>query len=163
MNYVISDRVIRCACANSAALIRTLSLISLIMPMHYRVCSPPELQNLYVEKVAYIPFAIQVRPTHSHQALLGHPVLTIVVGTRSRWLRLRPTQLGSLCHGDLSVSTRTRKQAQCISSSAAERMAECCLCVPRVGSCSAILSHRSRRPCSQVACYHRYATICDDS
>ena len=70
MNYVISDRVIRCACANSAALIRTLSLISLIMPMHYRVCSPPELQSLYVEKVAYIPFAIQVRPTHSHQALL---------------------------------------------------------------------------------------------
>eukprot|EP01046_Picozoa_sp_COSAG06_P010180 COSAG06_NODE_550_length_14402_cov_4.593092_13_plen_148_part_00 len=70
VNYVISDRVIRCACANSAALIRTLSLISLTMPMHYRVCSPPELQNLYVEKVAYIPFAIQVRPTHSHQALL---------------------------------------------------------------------------------------------
>ena len=49
------------------------------MPMHDRVCSPPELQNLYVEKVAYIPFAIQVRPTHSQQALLGHPVLTIVV------------------------------------------------------------------------------------
>ena len=23
--------------------------------------SPPEMQNLYVEKVAYIPFAIQVR------------------------------------------------------------------------------------------------------
>ena len=64
------DQVRTSACANSAALIRTLSLISLIMPMHYRVCSPPELQNLYVEKVAYIPFAIQVRPTHSHQALL---------------------------------------------------------------------------------------------
>lgn len=59
VNYVVSDRVIRCAFEFALQLDALLWLTPALLR------SPPELQNLYVEKVAYIPFAIQVRRLNS--------------------------------------------------------------------------------------------------
>lgn len=75
VNYVVSDRVIRSESFHTELFnmsdfeLYVVSLcvsidgtdISCVVFNPPSLRSPPEMQNLYVEKVAYIPFAIQVR------------------------------------------------------------------------------------------------------
>lgn len=66
VNYVVSDRVIRSDPSASHGF-ESYVLHNYDQTDVWCVYSPPELQNLYVEKVAYIPFAIQVRvPSFVH-------------------------------------------------------------------------------------------------